>query len=213
MHIFDTQNFPNLLPKINLTSDGIRQLVATYTLSFPQERNNEVEWAIWLPMFVDAFYDYIVSKQSIPSQEESYQYYLDFNRSFFGVLKRPDLMSGIKARYYRTYPSLVRDVHFNKLIYERLGSKCQVIYNTKLDIEEGIDLMIATSKNNYGVCFFTKTQRAYAGRVAKTSRHVPFDNVKYVEMPVDFQSSVCAGDFFLYGAKEYYDLYNILANL
>lgn len=162
-------------------------------------------------MFVDAFYDYIVKKQTIPNQKDSFDYYLWYNQDFFTKLNRPDLESGIKARAFRAYPSLVRDIHFNKYIEEQLGTKCQIIYNTRLDIEEGIDLMIITKKNNYGVCFFTNTRRAYVGRKAKEHRHTPFDNVKYVEMPMEFKGSVEAGDFFLYGEKEYIKLYKTLS--
>lgn len=211
MHIFDISHFPNLLPQIQLSSDAIRQTVATYKLEFSPEKNKEVEWGMKLPMFVESFYHHIVSKQSIPSQEESYYYYIEFNKSFFEELNRPDLESGIKARYYRTYPSLVRDVYFNKYIEERIGTKCNVVYNTQLDVEEGIDLMIITSRNNYGVCFFTKTKRGYVGRGAKVNRHILFENVKYIEMPMEFKGSVKAGDFFLYGEKEFNELYNTLS--
>lgn len=162
-------------------------------------------------MFVDSFYDYVVRLQSIPNQEEAFEYYRDFNKLFFTNLNRRDLESGIRARAYRTYPSLVRDIHFNKYIEEKLGAKCQIIYNTRLDIEEGIDLMIITSKGKYGISFFTKTHRAYTGRIAKLNRHIPFDNVKYIEMPLEFQGSVNAGDFFLYGQKEFDELYNMLS--
>ena len=199
------------MPNIHLSSDEIRQTVSNFKLSFPQERNKEVEWGIKLPMFVDAFYSYLVQKQTIPNQEDSFRYYLEFNKNYFSNLNRPDLESGIRARAFRTYPSLVRDIYFNKYIDERIGTKCQVIYNTQLDIEEGIDLMIVTNKNNYGICFFTKTRRAYTGRIAKTNRHILFDNVKYVEMPVEFKGSVKAGDFFLYGETEFHELYNILS--
>ena len=211
MHIFELSQFPNLLPQILLTSDVIRETVTKYKLVFPQERNREVEWGMKLPMFVDAFYNYIILNQSIPSQEESFYYYLEYNKHFFKNLNRPDLESGIKARNYRTYPSLVRDVYFNKFIEERIGSKCNVVYNTKLDIEEGIDLMVITRKNNYGICFFTKTKRGFKGRAAKVYRHTLFDNVKYIEMPMEFEGSVKAGDFFLYGEKEFEELYNELS--
>ena len=164
-------------------------------------------------MFVDAFYDYLVMRKSVPEQESFYQHYLEFNKHFFDNLNRPDLVSGIRARAFRTYPSLVRDIYFNKYIDERIGTKCKVIYNTKLDIEEGIDLMIVTNRNNYGVCFYTKTKRAYKGRIAKESRHTSFDNVKYVEMPLELKERVKVGDFFLYGEKEYFDLYNTLKRI
>lgn len=211
MHTYNPIEYPNLLPAISLTSEEIRYLVSTFKLSFYRERNREVEWGIKLPMFVDAFYDFIVKKQTIPNQEDSFKYYLQYNKSFFETLNRPDLDSGIMARAYRTYPSLVRDIFFNKYIEERLGTKCQIIYNTRLDVEEGIDLMVITQKNNYGVCFFTNTRRAYKGRKAKEHRHTLFENVKYVEMPMEFKGSVEAGDFFLYGEKEYKELYNTLS--
>lgn len=211
MHTFDIQNYPNLLPSISLTSSEIKDAISNYSLVFSKEKNQEVEWGIKLPMFVDAFYNYIVTKHQIPSQEDYFEYYLDFNKDFFSNLNRPDLHSGIKARAFRTYPSLVRDVYFNKLIFERLGNKCQIIYNTQLDIEEGIDLMIVTTKNNYGICFYTQTRRGFQGRAAKVFRHTTFDNVKYVEMPLEFNGSVHAGAFFLYGEKEYFELFNLLS--
>lgn len=212
MHLYEPQKYPNLLPLIALSSNEIRQMVSSYTLEFPQERNREVEWGIKLPMFVDAFYKYVVVKQKIPTQKEFFDYYLFYNKDYFQKLNRPDLEPGILARAFRTYPSLVRDVYFNKFIEEKLGTRCQIIYNTRLDIEEGIDLMIITSRNNYGICFFTKTRRAYDGRKAKEHRHTLFDNVKFIEMPMEFQGSVKAGAFFLYGEKEYKELYNTLSN-
>ena len=211
MHTYNQQNFPNQLKAILLTSEDIKCLISTYKLTFFRERNWEVEWGIKLPMFVDAFYDYILKKQTIPNQTESFDYYIQYNKEYFMNLNRPDLDSGIRARAFRTYPSLVRDVYFNKYIEERLGMKCRIIYNTRLDIEEGIDLMIVSQKNNYGICFFTDTNRAFTGRKAKERRHTPFENVKYVEFPINFNGSIVAGDFFLYGEKEYNELYNILS--
>ena len=213
MHTFNVSDYQNLLPQIQLSSAEIRSAIAKYKLDFSQERNREVERKTKLPMFVDAFYDFLVSRKAVPEQEPFYQYYLEFNKPFFDSLNRADLESGIKARAYRTYPSLVRDIYFNKYIDERIGAKCKVIYNTKLDIEEGIDLMIVTNRNNYGICFFTKTRRAFRGRVAKENRHTRFDNVEYVEMPMAFKERVKVGDFFLYGEREYTELYNTLKRI
>ena len=168
MHIYILEQYPNLLPKISLTSDEIKAMVSTYKLTFLVERNYEVEWGKGLPMFVPAFYNFILNTNKIPNQEEFYNYYRKCNISYYKKLNRPDLDSGIKARAYRTYPSLVRDIYFNKYIEEKIGTKCQIIYNTELDIEEGIDLMIITSKNKYGICFFLqKNRRAFIGRKAK----------------------------------------------
>lgn len=210
MKEFNPEDFPNLLPEIKLTSTEIAEQVSRYKLTFSQERNPTVEWGLQLPMFVDSFYDYVVRFQKIPDQEESYSYYLQFNEEFFYELNRPELMSGIKARHHRTYPSLVRDVHFNKFLEERI-SQCKIIYNTKLDIEEGIDLMIL-SRLKYGICFFTRTQRAFFARQKKENRHTLFDDIEYVEMDIEFKGSVKVGDFFLYGEREYRQLLTLLKN-
>lgn len=213
MHTFDITAYPNLLPQIQLSSAEIRSAISKYKVIFSQERNPKVEWGVKLPMFVEAFYDFLVKRQSVPEQEAFYQYYLEFNKPFFDSLNRPDLESGIKSRAYRAYPSLVRDICFNKYIDERIGTKCQVVYNTKLDIEEGVDLMIVTNRNNYGICFFTKTKRAEQGRKAKENRHTLFDNVRYVEMPLKFKGKGKKDAIFLYGEKEYAELYQKLKNL
>ncbi|WP_281641822.1 hypothetical protein [Hoylesella loescheii] len=88
--------------------------------------------------------------------------------------------------------------------------KHHIINNNRLDIEEGIDLMIVAQKN-YGICFFTNADRAFAGRKAKVHRYTSFNNIKYVELPIDFNGSVVAEYFFLYGDKEYNELYNTLS--
>lgn len=211
MHIFKQEDYPNLLLDITLSSEKIKELASTFPLKFLQIRNKEVEWGMRLPMFVYAFYNYILIYQSIPNQSEFFCHYLEYNIDFFSRLNRPDLETAVQARAFRTYPSLVRDIYFNMYIKEKLGALCQVLYNTALDVEEGIDLMVITSKGIYGICFYTNTRRAYAGRVAKENRHKLFENVKYVEMPLDFQGSIKAGDFFLYGEKEFIKLYNILS--
>ena len=211
MHIYSQEKFPNLLPKISFNSDEIKSMITPYKLVFLPERNNEVEWKLKLPMFVDAFYSYVIENQSIPNQQLFFEYYIRYNYEFFTKLNRSDLNSGIRARAYRTYPSLVRDIYFNKYIEEKLCTRCNIIYNTKLDIEEGIDLMIITSKSNYAISFFTKTKNAYIGRAVKVNRHTLFSNVRYIEMPIDFKGSLSVGDFFLYGEKEYKELYKELS--
>lgn len=71
--------------------------------------------------------------------------------------------------------------------------------------------MIVTQRNNYGICFFTITDRVFTGRIAKVHRYTSFNNIKYVELPIDFNGSVVAEYFFLYGDKEYNELYNTLS--
>lgn len=59
---------------------------------------------------------------------------------------------------------------------------------------------------------FTDTSRAYMGREAKKTRHNPFSNVNYVEIPVSIGGSMKVGDFFLYGEEEYRKLQSYLGS-
>ena len=62
----------------------------------------------------------------------------------------------------------------------------------------------------FAINLFTKTKRAFQGRSKKVNRHTKFDNVEYVELPVEFKGSYECGVFFLYRKKEYKELLNIL---
>jgi len=209
-HILIIDHYENLSPKIKLTSEEIIDQVSNYKLKFLNIHDPRAEWGMRLPMFVTSFYDFILKNNRIPEQEEAFNYYVESNKEFFSQdLIDDKLFEGIRARYYRTYPSLVRDVCFNKYVEEHLDGY-QVIYNTTLDIEEGIDLLLVKEDKYWGVCMYTNTRRAYQGREAKKRRHVYFSNVEFVEFPVEFKGSVMAGEFFLYGEREYKQLKSII---
>lgn len=204
LHIAD---YPNLLEELHFTSDEIKKKLADFHLEFIQMRNEEVEHGIKVPLFVPAFYDCIKNFEYLPSPEESFGYYLDFNKDEFRNIDRNDLINDIKARYFRSYPSLMRDFHFNKFFSEHLPSDYKAIYNTNLDIEEGIDLLIESPNTYYGLCFYTNTPRGNSGRIWKQSRHNYFSNVVFVEHALDLSNADKAptkgADFLLYGEKEF----------
>jgi len=202
----------NHLDYINLSSRQVEQQVKGYSLVFLKDRNNVVEWGMKLPMFVPSFYKYVTKNSYIPSQEEFYGRYVNDNKEWFE--KRDDsesILKGIKARAYRSYPSIVRDIHFALVVKERSGFD-SVIYNYDTDIKDGIDLVIrnkgySLSANShvtktYAVNLFTKTERAYMGRENKGSRHKKIPNVEYIDMPVSFKGSKRCGYFYLYHDRE-----------
>jgi hypothetical protein len=203
MKQFITTDYPNLLDSVNISSNDIQTQISSYRLTFLNTRNDTVEWGMQLPMFLPCFYDYLITHQSILNQIDFYNYYLEVNKKYFNSQSFSNtIYEGIKARAFRTYPSLVRDIHFATFIKER-NTNWNIIYNTTLDIEEGIDLLIVYNNTFYGINLFTNTARAFQGRQKKEFRHTKFDNVKYIDIPVEFKGSLKCGDFFLYGAKEY----------
>lgn len=209
--LFRREDFPDLLEKINLTSSSIVKQIENFHLTFSKERNNLVEWGMQLPMFVPAFYDFVLQFERVPDQSEFFNHYISSNAERF----TPDnfdsgLMSGLQARAYRTYPSLVRDISFNKYVKEHIADYA-AIYNIDLDVSEGIDLMLSKGELHYAINLFTQTTRAYQGRAKKKYRHTLFDNVKYIDFPVNFKGSFAVGDFFLYWETEYKQLINLLS--
>jgi len=198
--------YSDVLCKIQLTSDQIKDQILHYDLTFSQVRDYAVEKKFKLPMFVSTFYQMLVDTNKIPTQEEFWKGYVEHNKTYFeGQLFDESTMEGVKARLFRTYPSLVRDVYFNKLVSENLPDK-QIVYNVDLDVSEGIDMLVIDKDKYKGVCLYTDTKRAHEFRKLKENRHVPFQNVEYVEFPVQFKGSLEVGDFFLYGTKEFNQL-------
>ena len=201
--IFSVDKYPNLLKFIALTSDDIKNQIEGYKLSFLSVRNPNVEWKIKFPSFVRAFYGFIYKENHIPTQQQYFSYYLSLNKDYFDTNQfTEEIITGLKARVFRTYPSLVRDVFFNKFLQEKLPDYT-VIYNMDLDMENDIDILITKDNHHWALSLFTKTKRGYDGREAKTSRHTLFDNVTYVDLPIDLRECDKVGDFMLYGENEF----------
>jgi hypothetical protein len=212
MKIFNAKDYPSFLAHLSLKSDEICEIIEKYPLEFPQVRNATVEWGMTFPMFLYPFYKFIYQIKKIPTQKEFCDYYLSENKEFFDTNNfTAEITEGLKARLYRTYPSLIRDLHFSAYVKENFDT-AEIIYNRKLDVEEGIDLLIIYDGKYWGINLYTDTKRAHDGREKKENRHTKFDNVIYVELPVEFKGSVKCGQFFLYGEKEYKQILKTINN-
>jgi len=212
MKTFNPFDYPSILDKVIQTYEEIENQIRNYRLRFIQVRDKDVEWGIRFPEFIPCFYQYLQENNRILSQNEYWEYYLLSNKEFFSDKGfRESTMDGLKARIFITYPSLVRDIHFAKYIKHNL-TEGEVVYNQKLDLEEGPDLLIIREHKYFGFNLYTNTTRGREAREKKKYRHVKFDNVKYIELLVNFKDSVKCGDFFLYGENEYKRILTILEN-
>ena len=195
--------YPNQLQLVNLDHSAIEMQIKKFQLVFIQIRNKRVEWGMKLPMFVPVFYKYISEhNDTIPTQEQYWTYFKSQNQTWFSQNQIDgDTLVAIKARLFRTYPSLVRDIHFAKLLSSKL-KKSEVVYNTDLDIKEGVDLLVLNQDKKYAINLYTDTKRAHEARSKKENRHQIYTDVTYLEIPVNFKGSVQLGQFFLYGERE-----------
>jgi hypothetical protein len=110
-------------------------------------------------------------------------------------------MLALKARIFRTYPSLVRDLHLGVLLKESRAFD-DVFYNEIMDIQYGIDLVVLKNGVQLGLCLFTNTQIAFKARAKKEYRLKKPVNFKCIEIPIQFRGSKVCGDFFLYSERE-----------
>ena len=206
--IFRPADYPNQLGLLDVSAQHILEQVEGIRLSFLNVHNWKVERGIRFPEFIKAFYNFIYQNHGIPSQEEYFQFYLNVNRAFFAQNNfGQDIILGLKARVYRTYPSLVRDIYFNKLLEEN-NHGYEILYNLNLDLERDIDTMLIKDGKYWAACLYTQTRRANVARKWKENRHIRFDNVEYAEFPVVFTDDRKVGDFFLYGEPELQTLFN-----
>ena len=208
--LFRPTDYPNQLGLLSVSAQQVYEQARTIRLSFLNVHNWQVERGIRFPEFIKAFYNYIYRNHRLPTQEEYYQFYLNVNRDFFSQnFFGQDIYTGLKARVFRTYPSLVRDIYFNKLLEEN-NRGYEIVYNINLDLVRDIDTMLINNGRFWAACLYIQTRRANVARRWKEDRHVRFDNVNYVEFPVSFNDRHKVGDFFLYGANEIQTLFNYI---
>jgi hypothetical protein len=203
------KEFDSFFNHVDISSKIIEEQIVDFKLTFSSVRNQFVEWKLRLPTFLDSFYRFIYKNKRIPTQEEFWVAYQEDNVTFFTSNNFDnEIMIAIKARVYRTHPSFVRDIHFTCYVRERINGN--VVYNRKLDVNHGIDMLIEYKEKLFGVNLYTATKISVGTRGDKQNRHEKHDNVNSIELPIEFKGSNICGDFFLYGEKEYNKLINEL---
>jgi len=200
MKINDLVNFYDT---IDLSYKTIEQQISAYCLKFYPEKNEKVEWKCRLPLFVPAFYKYVKLNNVVPSQHNFWLYYCAENKPDLQKLKLTyEEKIGLRARVYRTYPSLVRDLHLG-LYLKGMQNRLDIFYNETLDIKYGIDLLVGdTSGTTVGFALFTKTGAGKHARTVKEFRPKKKIEIPCFELGLDFPGSKKCGDFFLYSEKE-----------
>ncbi|AEI50385.1 hypothetical protein [Runella slithyformis] len=149
-------------------------------------KDPEVEKAK-LPPFALAFYKYIFFKNRLPDETELWDHYIHqpfvtFDEEYIEIHRRGAikafLITSVKARMLRSYPSLVRDFHFYVLcltsgVFERVS------YSLQKDYFEGVDLCVTYAGRAFQVSILLNSPRARTYKCQKYSRHeeVPANEV------------------------------------
>lgn len=199
MKTFKEADYNSIIDHVMLTSGEIEEIVKEFKLSFSSKRHEIVERKLKLPQFIIPFYKELYNHGKILNQLDYVARYHSYYKEYFDVNNFSlDIRLGIDARLMRTYPSLIRDLHFAYFAQEKLEDT-KVIYNTRLDFHEGIDLMIKYNHVYTAFSLYTETERAADARLRKAFRHKDFTNVYYEELPINLNHCASVGNFFLYG--------------
>lgn len=185
--MFNISKYPNLLDRIDLTSRDVEEQIVNYDIEFFDIRNRDVECGIEFPLFVPPFYDYVLKNNKIPTPEQNFKYYLKENKGFFSGYNVSDsIITALYARVMRTYPLLIRDLHFSLMCNEFEG-----------DVDRGIDMMFVKNEKFYGVGLYTKTSRGKGFRKSKKEKYLKFKNVGYIDFPINLSRCKEIGRFLL----------------
>lgn len=167
-------------------------------------REREVEYGNF-PWFIDAICFYMFVYETIPSPSEFFRVYADGNFSkwddeyVFHNGKRYNT-SAVKGRAFRSYPSLIRDIHFYHLSKES-GLFDRSLYSFKYDTEDRVDVVLFYNPNRYNIRMRTNTKLSNEFDSLKDYRHT-HSTLKGIpiDLPIDLgkQNNRRVGDFRLY---------------
>lgn len=203
-------NLTNTLDGVWLSSKQIEEQIKDYKLTFMQLRVPEIEYGIRVPIFVYPFYSFVLREDRVPTQDEYWREYCSKNKEFLNKLKLTTQQKlGLKARVFRTYPSLVRDIHMGAIMRECKDFD-DIFYNETLDVEYGIDLVVVKNNKSLGLNLFTNTKNSIEAREKKQYRPKKPIDLYCIELPIDFRGSKTCGDFFLYSDKEVFKIKEII---
>jgi hypothetical protein len=206
---FNYADYYNFFDYRNLELEQLLSSCLKQELHFFKYRNNDAEYKIQWPSFVLPFYTYCATYSKVPSQCDFFVFYLGYHKKFFfhGNYSN-DLIKGVQARIHRTYPSLVRDLHFALQIKKEIAD-VHVVYNTKLDMQHDIDVLLVKNERYIALSLFVQTKNADRARKAKKSRHKLFDNVEYKQLEISV-TEVEKNELALYSSVELHKVRQIL---
>jgi hypothetical protein len=165
------------------------------------------------PPFIQVFYFLFFKALKIPSEKEFWETYLSWvgGENIKGeiVFDGQNYSSiGIKNRLNRTYPSLIRDLHFLYLLdaSKRFES---VDYSMERDYFNGLDLKLVHGHHAYFISIFIDTSRGNYYKKKKANRH-NYSSVTEIELKVDFNSLFKKGSIYLLNTSHIEQLETLL---
>lgn len=194
-----------LLKEHRLTLANIEKQLSAFTYTGQNKIvSEEVENMVFEP-FALSFYNFVFDNYCLPSEGEfidSYvaNYFTSLNETqyLFKPLSKEYTLDkeSVHARILRTYPSLIRDLHFYLMCVESKLFE-NVNYSLKRDYFEGVDILIKRDGVEYSISLMVKTERSTHFKIRKYSRH-DYSDLHEIVLEIDLTNCKKVSNFFLY---------------
>jgi hypothetical protein len=194
-----------------LSSKKLEETIKTYPYTGENRIKDPVVENTQFPPIIRTFYSYVYEYNAVPSPDvlvdlylsqecftevSADHYFVSYESTNTAVSKE-----GLIARILRTYPSLIRDLHFYLMAVES-GLFQSVWYSVNDDFTKGIDIRVKYNNKWYNIALLQSTTRSLFFKNKKKNRH-PGMNADLIYVELNQAHSKRCGDYNLY------TLYNV----
>lgn len=189
----------------SLTSKNIEEALREYHYTGENRVKDPVVENAKLPPITLTFYSFLFEFNSVPSQDElidvylSQEFFTEVSADYYSISYGSDNIEvskeGLIARILRTYPSVVRDLHFYLMAVESNFFQ-SVWYSVDDDFKKGIDIRVKYKDNWYYVALLQNTTRSLYYKYKKINRH-PETNAELIYIEVEKAQCKQCGDYYL----------------
>jgi len=195
-----SKNRITVIRDVTVTLEEIEQQISEIVYVPAKDVKCEITENALFPPFIQSFYYLFFSRLKVPGEEDCWLTYISWiggkpeNKTIFIDGKEFET-EGVRARFNRTYPSLLRDLHFLYLLDST--NKFEVVeYSMERDYYNGLDLKVRLNGIEVFVSLFIDTSRGRYYKSRKTTRH-DYSELREIEFNVDFDSLTKSGTVYL----------------
>ena len=184
-----------------ISTKDIERVLIEHSFDITPYRSPErsMEAARCVPMMAIAFHPVTLDRGTIPSLDEFLTEYEESNQKFFDEMGEGET-AGVRYRAVKSYPSLVRDVHFVSRARE-LGA---TVKRTLRDDFEGTDASIVTPRGERYIRLYYDSPRSRRLRMAKAMVHDISSD--HVDLPLTQENAAQVGNIYLYSTEAILEL-------
>jgi len=192
---------------LGLKLNEIEEFCSKMELNVEKKSNvKRVEEKMQVPIMATHFYYYIYHYKKIPTQREFMKFYTNSNQKWVEKnINTIELKKALIGRLSRTYPSLLRDIHFYHVLKES-GKFENVLYNLKYDLQGKVDIYIKHEGISYGLQLRTKTKNSDKYYKKKPNRGSIDPRAVLIDLPISlddaFEVKTKKQSLKLYGEKQ-----------